>query len=200
MSGLVTLSCIIEGKGERAAVPALLRRLALERWQLSINVPPPVLRGRGELVRAGGLEKDVELAARRVTGTGGIFIILDADDDCPADLGPQLLERARRARKDMRIGLVLANREYESWFLAAAESLRSVRQLPADLEPPDVDVETIRGAKEWLKLRGGYNPVVDQAALTAKLDLDLAQQRSPSFDKCIREVHKLIAPLLSSPA
>ena len=67
---------------------------------------------------------------------GGVLVLLDADDDCPAALGPALLERARAARSDVPISVVLANREFEAWFIAAAESLAGTHGFPADLTPP----------------------------------------------------------------
>ena len=52
-----------------------------------------------------------------------ILILLDANGDCPGDLGPTVLKSAREACSDRRFEVVLAKREYESWFVAAAESL-----------------------------------------------------------------------------
>ena len=126
-----------------------------------------------------------------------MLILLDADDDCPATLGPQLLRRARAARPDRTIGLVLARREYEAWFLAAAASLAGKRDLPAGLQPPP-QPETIRGAKEWLRARlprgQRYRETVHQPAFTALFDLQQARN-ADSFDKCYREIVRLIAVL-----
>ena len=101
---------------------------------------------------AGGVENAVSAAALRVDTAGGVLVLLDADDDCPAALGPALLERARAARSDVPISVVLANREFEAWFIAAAESLAGTHGFPADLTAP-ADPEKIRGAKEWLGQR-----------------------------------------------
>jgi hypothetical protein len=88
----------------------------------------------------------------------------------------------------------LAYREYETWFIAAAESLRGVRGLPHDLEA-DHEPENIRGAKEWLtkkRVRSiPYAETVDQADYTRKFDLKTARS-TDSFDKCYREVLKLL--------
>jgi hypothetical protein len=147
---------------------------------------------RGSVVKEGELERAIELVARKVGPDGPILVLLDADDDCAATLGPELLGRAKAARSDRRIGVVFAVREYEAWFLAAAESLRGQRTLPDDLEAPDRP-ETIRGAKGWLDARmlDGYAETIEQAKLTARIDLERARDAS-SFDKLVREVCKLL--------
>ena len=83
--------------------------------------------------------------------------------------------------------------EFESWFVAAARSLRGPHGFPPDLEAQP-EPEAIRGAKEWLDARrrsGGYSPTIDQPPLTAGFDLALARS-APSFDKCVREITRLL--------
>ena len=93
------------------------------------------------------------------------------------------------------IGVVLAKHEFEAWFLAAAESLRGFRSLDTSLSAPP-DPESIQGAKEWLSGHmsgaGGYRETVDQPALAARFDLEKARA-APSFDKCYRELTRLLA-------
>ena len=97
---------------------------------------------------------------------------------------------------------MLAHQEYEGWFLASAESLRGRRGLPSDLLPPDAP-EAIRGAKEWLRQRmpknRRYAETADQVALTGAVDFDLARSRSDSFDKCYREIERLLRTLVPPP-
>lgn len=184
---------IVEGHGEVYAVPLLLRRLvpAIDA-SVEVEVFHPIRTARSKLMQPGEMERAVQLAAAKLGGNGAVLILLDADDDCPAVLGPQLLARAHSARTDIPCTIVLANREYESWFIAAADSLRGVRGVPDDQEIPN-HPEGIRGAKEWLKDRmGRYSETADQPALSARFDLQSAR-RSPSFDKLWREVEHLIA-------
>lgn len=98
----------------------------------------------------------------------------------------------------MEISLVLANREYEAWFLAAAESLGGHCGLPSDLTSPS-NPEGIRGAKEWLRRHmprvRKYSETVDQPALTSVFDMQMARQRADSFDKCYREIVRLLTVL-----
>ena len=156
---------------------------------------------RTRILKPGELERAVELAARRVGRRGGVLIVLDSDDECPAILGPVLLQRATGIRPDLPIRLVLAKREFEAWFLAAAESLRSRRGLAPNLERPE-NPESIRGAKEWLTVRMSgerhYVETLDQPALAAVMDFSQAR-RADSFDKLFRDVSWLLNLLLGQP-
>jgi hypothetical protein len=189
---------LVEGHGDVEAVPVLLRRVAQERGIFDLEVATPIRVPRSRLIKPGELEKGVELASRKGGPDGAILVVLDADDDCPAALGPSLLQRAQAARPDRTVSVVLAKREFESWFLAGAESLRGQRGLASDLATPP-EPESIRGAKEWLRQRmpgtHGYRETVDQAPLAQALDLQSARRKSDSLDKFMREA----ALLLQSP-
>ena len=199
----IRVSCIVEGHGEDKAVPRLLHRVAENHYsashysELVIVTPPPIRVHRNQIVKEGELERKVELAARKIKGQGGILIILDSDDECPARLGPELHHRASRIRRNLPIAVVLAKREFEAWFLAAAESLRGKRGLKIDIDAPE-NPEAIRGAKEWLRQRmqsgRTYRETRDQPALTALFDIEQARQ-ADSFDKCYRDIVRLLEEL-----
>jgi hypothetical protein len=200
----VRIAPIVEGHGDGLAVPILIRRIALT---IEAGFVPLVLRPiripANRLVKQGEVERTVELAARRVAGNGGILILVDCDGDggCPARDGPPLLDRAISVRRDVPIAVVLAKKEFEAWFLAAAESLRGVRGLPLDLASPD-NPEEIRGAKEWLGARmprnRRYSETEDQPAFTDVFDMDAAR-RADSFDKCFREIRRMLVTLRQPP-
>jgi hypothetical protein len=192
------MACIVEGHGDREAVPVLIRRLASKQDPaMIIHIPPPIRIPKNKLLKPGELERAVDLAGRRIAGSGAVLILLDSDEDCPAQLGPALLQRAFSSRQDVPSAVVIAKREFESWLLAAAESLRGHRGLASDLTSPS-DAEAIAGAKEWLTahMAGGrrYVETLDQPALAARFDLDLAR-RADSFDKCYREINRLLVRL-----
>ncbi|MGW2086635.1 DUF4276 family protein [Streptomyces sp. NPDC001880] len=193
----MTIASVVEGEGELSALPILLRRLTHEAGVWDANILKPYRVGRGRLIKQGGLEASVDALADRVPvdGSGGVLIVLDADDDCPAALGPSLLERATAARPDRRTAVVLAQREFEAWFIAAAPTLGGCRGLPHGLEVP-TNCETPRDCKGWLthhRVDGRpYKPVVDQAALAEIFDIAMARANSPSFDKFCRDVHYLM--------
>ena len=191
---MAKIVAIVEGDGEVEAVPVLIRRIASEAAPLS---PPTVLRPirvrRQRILKEGELERYVSLASARVGDGGCILILLDANGDCPADIGPVILKRARAAGSGRRIEAVLAKCEYETWFLAAVESIAGTRGIPLDASAPE-DPESMRGTKEWLRyrMRGSYSPTTDQAALTAGFDMVSARRRSASFDKMWRATAALL--------
>ena len=194
---IVRLACIVEGHGETSALPVLLRRIAASMdSRIELRIPNPIRIQRSRLRIPGELEKAVQLAAGKVAPGGGLLILMDADDDCPAELAPVILARAQATRSDLPVAVVLPKREFESWFLAAAASLRHRFHAPGDQQSL-ADAEGIRGAKEWLRDRlsgGRYSPTVDQPSLAAIFDLEQARS-APSFDKLWREMERLLSTL-----
>ncbi len=202
-----TIAAIVEGHGEVSAVPILLRRLASEVQCYELDVPTPIRCRRSKIVRQGGsvhvdaLAHSVELAARKLRHkeSGSILVLLDAEEDCPAQLGPAITGAVARARPDVRASVVLAKRMYEAWLMASAASLRADGRLPADAPNP-TDPEGIvnpkRTLSRWFPVGHRYSERVDQPALTATFDLDQAGA-CPSFVKLRKEVHRLIEEMRS---
>ena len=190
-----TIASIVEGDGEVPALPKLLHRIAAELGVPSLLTPSPMRFPRTKITIVGGIERAVAAGALRVAREGGVLVLLDADDDCPAEYGPVLLARAQAARPDKRVSVVLANREFEAWFLAAAPSLAGQFGFPADFPRPE-NAETPRDCKGLLtkaRPKGQpYKETVDQAALASAFDLKMAREHSDSFDKLYREVSRLL--------
>jgi hypothetical protein len=189
------IACVVEGHGEVEAVPIIIRRIAAQlEPPTEVRIDATIRTPKSRLVKQGELERAVEFAARKTSGQGGILIVLDSDDDCPAQLGPALLDRAQGARPDLPVAVVLAKREFESWFVAAAESLSTQVGLPPGLDAP-ADPEAIRGAKEWLtaRMQGNrvYSSTLDQPAIARFFNLEMAM-RSDSFDKFYRETRRVL--------
>ena len=189
------IATIVEGHGEVEAVPILLRRIA-ERVApgIALEVPRPIRVKRHQIVKPEEMQRAVALAVGRAGPRGSVMVLLDADDDCPAELASGLLRFAERSRPDCSIRVVLAKAEYESWFLAAAASLAGHRGIDEAASPPP-DSEAIRDAKSWLSARmppgRRYRETLHQAALTARFDLDSARA-APSFDKMWRDLASLL--------
>jgi hypothetical protein len=189
---------IVEGDGEVQAVRVLLTRLSMALTPhrfVEIAKPIRVRRDRF-LNRDDEFERMLRLAHEKCDADGAILILLDADDDCPAQLGPALLAKARAFARTRAISVVLANREFEAWFIASAEALDGERGLRiADADVP-ADPDRIRGAKEWLSRRianGRYRETTDQPALASRVDVQLARRRSRSFRKLCADWEALVS-------
>ena len=191
----IKVGLVVEGHGDVKAAPILFRRIGYDiDPKVPLEIQQPIRRPRSSLLgTVGELERAVELAALKARPRGGVFVIFDSDDDCPAELAPRLLARAESAGMGLPVYVILPQREFEGWFLAAADSIRGKRGLPADLAPPQ-HPEEIRGAKAWLRERmygHVYSETVDQPALTAIFDLNQAKA-AKSFDKCYRDLQSMI--------
>jgi hypothetical protein len=191
------LAVVVEGHGEVQAVPILLRRIGnMQDEPIHVDVPTPIRTKRDRFLRNNEeFRRVLLLAAAKAGDNGGVLILMDADNDCPAQLGPETLARAEEIVGHKPIGVVLAKREYEAWFLAAAESLAGKRGLPDPLASPH-DPEAVGGAKEWLtrQMEGSraYHETLDQPPLTQIFDINMARGRSSSLDKFTRDVIRLL--------
>lgn len=189
------LGAIVTGHGEVHAVPILVRRIAEILGVESPDIPRPFRVPEGKLKKVVELERAVRFVASQLEPEGGgILILLDSDDECPAKEAPQLLASARLSVPlNVRLEVAMAKCEYEAWFLAAAASIAGKRTLPRDLQPP-ADAEGIRDAKGWLgsRMKRGYSETLDQPAFSALFDLTAARSNSRSFDKLMRAVTTLL--------
>jgi len=185
---------IIEGDGDLQAVPILLRRILQEQlgiydWQVKTPKKAhslPVLTSK--------LEQYLHYCLSEPQ-CSAILILLDLDDGCPAQAAQELTRRIRALHVTCPVAVVLAHREYEAWFLASLESLGGHAGLPLNLTYPG-DVERLRGVKEWLGRQmppgRAYKETIDQAALTATMDLERAAQRSRSFRRLVNAVQQVV--------
>ena len=193
---------IVEGQGDEAAVPLLLRRLRDEAQAWGLEVGRPHRRRRTQLVKKDSLQSAVRVAALR-EDCAGILILFDADDDCPAELTPTLEQWAREAASGIPCAVVMANREYEAWFLASIEALHGRAGIPPEATSHP-HPETPRDAKGELERRmprgASYSATVDQAPLTAHLDLQSAYRRCRSFRKLVSAFGALAAAAGVAPA
>lgn len=177
------LAPIVEGHGEVEALPTLIRGLFPS---LQVLRPLRVQRNRF-LNNLEERRRFLTLAQNNLGQQGAILVLLDADEDCPAELAPRLMSQLGQDAR-LNCHLVLAKCEFEAWFLAGADAL-GLGQVPKD-------VEAIQGAKEEIRRRMGYySETVDQPKLAARMaaacDPHLLRERSPSFDKLWRELEKI---------
>ena len=193
---------VVEGYGEVKAVPVLLRRLIAEAQSWCIEVRSPIRSTRSQLATKKGIVRAVELARKR-GGCGGILLLFDSDDDCPAKLGPQVQEWASGASGDIPCAVCIAHREYEAWFLATADSLRGHKAMKPDAMPHP-NPESPRGAKEELGRRcmsvNGYKATKHQPELSGRMCLADAYRRCRSFRKLVASVGTLMQSMGQLPA
>ncbi len=186
---------IVEGHGEVDAVRVLLDRTWREIGGTYVEVTRPIRQPKGKLVKPRGIERAVALASNILTTETTtadrdlILVLLDADSDCPGTLGPSLLERARESAGHKDIICVIANVEYETWFVGGVAGLDELLELPAGEGPTDPEGD--RQGKGWIEQRwrgAKYSETVDQARLSARFRLDDCRRRCASFDKLCREL------------
>jgi hypothetical protein len=186
---------IVEGHGEEYAVRTLLTRVWHELLGGDfIDVIRPIRGKRHQLVRPKDLERAIGLAALKLAEVQSedasvILVLLDADDDAPCTLAPKLLAAARAYRPDLDVACVLANVEYETWFVGAAASLTTFLAAP---EGATEQPEHLRRGKGWVQAHfigpTRYSETLDQPRLTAAMDLRMCRASCPSFDKLCREL------------
>ncbi|WP_281193168.1 DUF4276 family protein [Hydrogenophaga palleronii] len=181
----------MEGHGEVAAVPVLLRRLG--EWiapykYLDIGNPIRVSRDKF-LNSAVEFSRIVQLAAAQALPNGWVIVILDADDDCPVQLQNSISSRINNLGIPINPSVIIPNREFESWFIASAEKLHGCRGFSLDPDMTLSDPDSPRNAKGWIgkQMAGGYHEVTDQPAFCAQLSLETSFEKSRSFQKMVNE-------------
>jgi hypothetical protein len=149
---------------------------------------------RSKLVKKDTLEQAIELAKIQ-SGCRAIFVLLDADDDCPKTFAPNLQQWASQAARPLACPVVIANREYEGWFLSCIESLRDCRGISTSAisEANPEDIRDAKGRLEDKMLPGRkYLETTDQAALSAKADWAAVHNHCRSFRKFAKETRHLL--------
>jgi len=188
---MISIASIVEGDSEVSSLPILLRRLAAELAPAILVSPLQPIRIKRDrfLNREDEFRRQLLLAGAKCGKDGWILIVLDADDDCPAQLGAKVYQRAQQYIPHRSLSVVVANREFEAWFLAAAQSLHGYRGF--FLNPGEViEAEIPRNAKGWMgqhMYSGTYRELLDQPAFANRMDIQQALDNSRSFRKLCKE-------------
>ena len=189
----MTIVPIVEGHGDAAAVPVLLRRLvnAAEAWN-EVRIDQPIRCNRSQLVKEAELRRRVRLARLR-KDCGAVLIIFDSDDDCPVELAERVRGWAVAEAGPLHCEVVLAKREYEAWFLATVESLRTHRSVRSDAQSHP-DPETPRDAKGVLEamMHISYSERTHQPAFSAIFCMTATYARCRSFRKLVSSFGRLM--------
>ncbi|MGP1346293.1 MAG: DUF4276 family protein [Phycisphaerales bacterium] len=171
------VASIVEGHGEVRALPILLRSI-----EPRFIVPPPIRIHRNQISTEDYLSKYIQIAWTNIAdngGNGAILVLADADQDCPAQLGPQILQIVNQVRADAQCAVTIAKHMFEAWLIAGDSPAIPTVQSPEDITNPKAKL------REHL---GRYKETADQPRLTAAMNLDCARQRSNSFDRLCRIV------------
>jgi hypothetical protein len=189
----VGIVAIVEGYGEVKSVPVLLKRI-LDSMNVYAVRPDykPIRQHRQKIVKEDELERAIQLAMRTRKNVGAILVLLDADDDCPATLAPDLLMRAKETTH-LPVAVVLAKKEFEAWFLGCLESFSGFMGVPADADPPE-NPESVgaKGRLDSLCQGTKYSSTLHQVEFVSRMDLSLCRKHCDSFDKLFRDVEALV--------
>jgi len=133
---------------------------------------------------------------------GAILILFDGEDECPLARAKEVAGWAARVSGSTPCAIVVAYREYETWFLSALESLRGKRGIRTDAVAPP-NPESRRDAKsaleEYMPPSRGYSETLDQPAMSALLDLGSAYRRNRSFRRLVSAMAILMRRLGCDP-
>ena len=180
-----------------ASVGVLLRRMCAGAGREDVVAARPVRVKRSKVVKENELERVLALAERDRPGAAGVVMLLDADDDCAATLGRQLLDRAEAATH-LPVRVVLAVKELEAWLLAIAPLFVRDGLLDEGAAAP-ADHDGIRDAKGRLSELAGpgrsYVEVSDQVRFLARADLSAMRVADDSFDKFSRDVEWVLSQI-----
>lgn len=185
---------IVEGHGEVTALPVLLRRLLAKAECYHVDVGSPIRRSQSQFRNKEAVQAAVSLAKLQ-PHCAAIVLLFDGEDDCPKNLAETVRAWAKEAAMDTPCDVVIAYREYETWFLAALESLSGQYGIRVDAAAPS-NPESRRDAKGWLEdfmpRHRAYSETSDQAAMSAVFDMGLAHQRNRSFRKLVKALGDIL--------
>jgi len=189
---------IVEGHGEVAAAPVLLRRLLHDQAACyEMEVGTPIRRTQSQFRSKETVQAAVRLAKLQPE-CAAVMLLFDGEDDCPKALAETVREWALEAAAGTPCDVVIAYREYETWFVAALESLSGRYGIRGDAAAP-ANPESRRDAKGWLEdfmpANRAYSETGDQPAMSHVFDMALAHQRNRSFRKLVKTIGDLLNQL-----
>jgi hypothetical protein len=218
------LVLLVEGDGDAAAAPILVKRLLSEYAAFdAVILDAATLRvGEYSKISKNGFSEWLRflgVAAKR-KDCAGCILLLDGDSGTRVDGQPFCAMRAARqladaARKvgggsQFSVAIVFACMEFESWLIAGAGSLvgksfSDGRKVIAGMcsEMPSAPESAPRDAKGWFRRimgAGGYKPTRDQAELARLVDLSAIRSHEPemrSFRRLESALRQLVGAICS---
>ena len=189
-------AAIVEGEGEESALRPLIHNIIASGVGGEYpTVMPPYRVHWGTIVnKPDELAYYAQMALREAGNAARLLVLLDADGRCPAELGPRLLQQLEIRFPSVPISVTVADWEYESWFIASAESIARHTGTTNQIEVPD-NIEAIKAAKGWVErnlMADKYKERKHQAAFSTRINVSLARSRSHSFNRFCREIERLL--------
>lgn len=176
----VAFAPIVEGHGDEVSVPLLLRAMAP-----SVRIHRPVRFPKTKLIKDVDLSRAVAIARSNLKPSerGFILLMLDADSDCAAELGPRLLQTMQDSCPGTACFVSVVVREFESWIVGGHP----------DFDEPDPD--RLGNPKGIISSRnkGRYKETVDQPRFTAGIDVERLRRYSSSFRRLALFVERAIS-------
>ena len=219
--GMKRLVLLVEGDGDVAAAPILVKRLLHDYDAFDAVFPDPAPLRVGEYSKISKNDfsewRRYLAAAVKRKDCGGCILLLDGDSKMKVDGQPFCAMRAARhlaaaakkvgAGSRFSVAIVFACMEFESWLIAGATSLvgksfsdgRKVI-LTADTKLPSTPETAPRDAKGWFRsiVETGYKPARDQAELTSLVDLDAIRSgKTRSFRRLESALGELVSAIRS---
>lgn len=201
---------IVEGHGEVDAVPILLDRWFKHRKYLNFQTSKYVVRAPKSAIVASldeerelGIELYIRRALMQSKKPDGILVLIDADDECIArrgrpheqQLGPELLARALSEASHIPIGVVVADREFEAWYLAAHMRLKQLGFFDPEVRfRAGFDFARPRDCKGQVGRCVGhkYSETADQKKIATLISFrSYMCKHCPSFAKLIRDLERI---------
>lgn len=189
MNGIACRSpvLILEGFGDREAVPFLIREIFTQQNVFDFNPlsNPIINQNAPKLLAAGQLERMIGYAQKR--DGDSILIILDADKDCPVNIARDFFQRLSNMELGKKTGLIIFNSEFEVLFLYCLDLIAGKYDYGWELGDwdPLTNFEDVAGAKglitRHMKPGKSYKETRDQAKFVSVLDFDRLRERSRCF-------------------
>lgn len=175
------IGLIVEGPGDLAALPILLRsHLHASGDHRDVLGKPIPVHGRPNALKEGGVEGFAAIAGSR-PGCVGMLIVFDSDLDSPNLLRSTLQQRAQ-SKVGQPVRVALAVRDFEDWLYASAETL----QLNLAFNAQERGLSEISDA-----VPGKYVKPTWQPRLAARVDLSIASARAPSLNDALTAFDEL---------
>ena len=193
MKRIITL---VEGEGDVAAVPVLLRKLLKASGHYDWQPGGTMRVGELPKLRKNLMRIAEALRIKLRAGEGhAVLVLLDLDDGCPRAEALTLAAELAGFGLPAPLAVVLAHREYEEWLVASLASIAPTTPLLPDELRRDYPIESKRGIKEWLTrhMPAGfiYRETIHQEVFSQALTPALARE-CRSFQRLEHALSELV--------